>query len=77
MEHFIGQVMKLGKALVYAKRHFSLDDMYFAGALASLATVEMENVYLYEDEQKSFDMLRRESIELDDRLAPAAAESCS
>ena len=67
----------IGVIRIYTQeqRHFSMDDMYFAGAIANLAAIAMENAQLYEDAKKSFDTLRRELIELADRLTPASAHA--
>lgn len=69
----------IGVIRIYTQeqRQFSMDDMYFAGAIANLASIAMENAQLYEDAQKSFDTLRRELVELADRLTPASAQSRS
>ena len=67
----------IGVIRIYTEeqRHFSMDDMYFAGAIANLAAIAMENAQLYEDAQKSFDTLRSELIELADRLTLVSAQA--
>jgi GAF domain-containing protein len=42
---------------------FTLDDMYFVGAVANLGAIALENVRLYEAVQKDYEVLRQEMLE--------------
>lgn len=56
----------IGVIRVYTgeERHFSLDDMYFAGVVANLAGIAIGNAQLYESVKKDFVTLREEILKL-------------
>lgn len=43
--------------------HFTLDDIYFVGAVANLGAIAMENARLYEAVQKDYEAFRRDMLE--------------
>jgi len=43
--------------------HFTMDDMYFVGAVANLGAIALENIRLYESVQKDYDAFRAEMLE--------------
>jgi GAF domain-containing protein len=43
--------------------HFTLDDIYFVGAVANLGAIALENARLYEAVQKGYDTFRRDMLE--------------
>jgi GAF domain-containing protein len=43
--------------------HFTLDDMYFVGAVANLGAIALENARLYEATQKDYETFRRDMLE--------------
>jgi GAF domain-containing protein len=55
----------IGVIRVYAadRRHFSMEDMYFVGAVANLGAIALENAKLYETLKKDYDTFRREMFE--------------
>jgi len=62
----------IGVMRVYTQeqRHFSIDDMYFAGTAANLGAIAMENARFYESAKKSLDTLKQEILELATSLKP-------
>ena len=44
-------------------RHFTMDDMYFVGAVANLGAIALENARLYDAVHKDYEALRREMLE--------------
>lgn len=55
----------IGVIRVYAAepRHFTMDDMYFVGAVANLGAIALENARLYETTQKDYETFRRDMLE--------------
>lgn len=45
------------------RRHFTMEDMYFAGAVANLGAIALENAKLYETLKKDYETFRREMLE--------------
>jgi GAF domain-containing protein len=43
--------------------HFTMDDIYFVGAVANLGAIALENARLYEAVQKDYETFRREMLE--------------
>jgi GAF domain-containing protein len=43
--------------------HFTMDDMYFVGAVANLGAIALENARLYEATQKDYETFRRDMVE--------------
>jgi GAF domain-containing protein len=43
--------------------HFTMDDMYFVGAVANLGAIALENARLYEAAQKDYETFRRDMLE--------------
>jgi GAF domain-containing protein len=43
--------------------HFTMDDMYFVGAVANLGAIALENARLYEATQKDYETFRRDMLE--------------
>ena len=43
--------------------HFTMDDMYFVGAVANLGAIALENARLYEAIQKDYETFRRDMLE--------------
>ncbi len=43
--------------------HFSMDDMYFVGAVANLGAIALENARLYEAVQKDYEAFRQDMLE--------------
>jgi GAF domain-containing protein len=43
--------------------HFTLDDMYFVGAVANLGAIALENARLYQATQKDYETFRRDMLE--------------
>ena len=43
--------------------HFTLDDIYFVGAVANLGAIALENIRLYEAVQKDYEAFRRDMLE--------------
>ena len=64
----------IGVLRIYTKeqRHFSIDDMYFAGVVANLAAIAMENARLCQSVREGFDTLKQEIVDLADRLNPVS-----
>jgi len=58
-EDFIGVIR------VYSgeRRYFTLDDIYFVGAVANLGAIALENARLYEAVQKDYETFRRDMLE--------------
>jgi GAF domain-containing protein len=52
----------IGVVRVYtsAPRHFSMDDIYFVGAVANLGAIALENAKLYETLKKDYETFRKE-----------------
>jgi GAF domain-containing protein len=44
-------------------RQFTMDDMYFVGAVANLGAIALENARLYESIQKDYEAFREEMLE--------------
>jgi len=44
-------------------RHFTMDDIYFVGAVANLGAIALENVRLYESVQKDYEVFRRDMLD--------------
>ena len=44
-------------------RQFTMDDMYFVGAVANLGAIALENARLYEAAQKDYETFRRDMLE--------------
>ena len=55
----------IGVVRVYTgePRHFTMDDMYFVGAVANLGAIALENVRLYESVQKDYEAFRQDMLE--------------
>ena len=55
----------LGVIRVYTSEpyHFTMDDMYFVGAVANLGAIALENARLYEATQKDYETFRRDMLE--------------
>lgn len=51
-------------------RHFTMDDMYFVGAVANLGAIALENARLYETVQKDYETFRGEMLEWRAALGP-------
>ena len=43
--------------------HFTMDDMYFVGAVANLGAIALENARLYEATQKDYETFRQDMLE--------------
>ena len=43
--------------------HFTMDDMYFVGAVANLGAIALENARLYEAVQKNYEAFRQDMLE--------------
>jgi GAF domain-containing protein len=56
---------KIGLIRVYTAEpcHFTMDDIYFVGAVANLGAIALENARLYEAVQKDYETFRREMLE--------------
>lgn len=55
----------IGVIRVYSgeRRYFTLDDMYFVGAVANLGAIALENARLYEAVQKDYETFRQDMLE--------------
>jgi len=55
----------IGVIRVYTSEpyHFTMDDMYFVGAVANLGAIALENARLYEAAQKDYETFRRDMLE--------------
>jgi GAF domain-containing protein len=55
----------IGVVRVYTAepRRFTIDDIYFVGAIANLGAIALENSRLYESLQQDYDTFRREMLE--------------
>jgi len=55
----------IGVIRVYTSEpyHFTLDDMYFCGAVANLGAIALENARLYEATQKDYETFRQDMLE--------------
>jgi len=55
----------IGVIRVYTEElcHFTLDDMYFVGAVANLGAIALENARLYQATQKDYETFRRDMLE--------------
>lgn len=55
----------IGVIRVYSgeRRYFTLEDMYFVGAVANLGAIALENARLYEAVQKDYEAFRQEMLE--------------
>lgn len=55
----------IGVLRVYTSepRNFTMDDMYFVGAVANLGAIALENARLYDTVQKDYDAFRRDMLE--------------
>ena len=55
----------IGVIRVYTSEpyHFTMDDMYFVGAVANLGAIALENARLYEATQKDYETFRRDMLE--------------
>jgi len=55
----------IGVIRVYTaeRRQFTMDDMYFVGAVANLGAIALENARLYEAVQKDYEAFREEMLE--------------
>jgi GAF domain-containing protein len=55
----------IGVIRVYSgeRRYFTLEDMYFVGAVANLGAIALENARLYEAVQKDYETFRRDMLE--------------
>jgi len=55
----------IGVIRVYTSElyNFTMDDMYFVGAVANLGAIALENVRLYEATQKDYETFRRDMLE--------------
>lgn len=55
----------IGVVRIYtaAPRQFSMEDMYFAGAVANLGAIALENARLYDSCQKDYETLRIEMMQ--------------
>ena len=55
----------IGVVRVYTAEpcHFTMDDMYFVGAVANLGAIALENARLYEAIQKDYETFRRDMLE--------------
>ena len=55
----------IGVIRVYTSEpyHFTMDDMYFVGAVANLGAIALENARLYQATQKDYETFRRDMLE--------------
>ena len=55
----------IGVIRVYTaeRRHFTMEDMYFVGAVANLGAIALENAKLHETLKKDYETFRREMLE--------------
>jgi len=55
----------IGVIRVYTSEpyNFTMDDMYFVGAVANLGAIALENARLYEATQKDYETFRRDMLE--------------
>jgi len=55
----------IGVVRVYTaeQRHFTMEDMYFVGAVTNLGAIALENARLYEAAKKDYDEFRRDMLE--------------
>ena len=55
----------IGVVRVYTSepRHFTMEDIYFVGAVANLGAIALENAKLYETVKKDYETFRREMLE--------------
>ena len=55
----------IGVMRVYTSEpyHFTMDDMYFVGAVANLGAIALENARLYDSVQKDYDAFRQEMLQ--------------
>lgn len=55
----------IGVIRVYTaeQRHFTMDDMYFIGAVANLGAIALENARLYDTFQKDYEAFRQDMLE--------------
>lgn len=55
----------IGVIRVYTgeRRHFTMDDIYFIGAVANLGAIALENARLYDSVRKDYEALRRDMLE--------------
>jgi len=55
----------IGVVRVYTAepRHFTMDDIYFVGAIANLGAIALENARLYESLQKDYETFRQEMLQ--------------
>jgi len=55
----------IGVVRVYTAEpcHFTMDDMYFVGAVANLGAIALENARLYEAAQKDYEAFRQDMLE--------------
>ncbi len=55
----------IGVVRVYTAepRHFTMDDIYFVGAVANLGAIALENAKLYETLKKDYETFRRDMLE--------------
>jgi GAF domain-containing protein len=55
----------IGVIRVYTAKpcHFTMDDMYFVGAVANLGAIALENARLYEATQKDYETFRQDMLE--------------
>lgn len=55
----------IGVIRVYSgeRRYFTLEDMYFVGAVANLGAIALENARLYEAVQKDYEAFRQDMLE--------------
>ena len=55
----------IGVIRVYTSEsyHFTMDDMYFVGAVANLGAIALENARLYEATQKDYETFRQDMLE--------------
>ena len=55
----------IGVVRVYSAepRHFTMDDIYFVGAIANLGAIALENARLYESLQKDYETFRQEMLQ--------------
>jgi len=57
------EVMGVIRVYTAEPRHFTMDDMYFVGAVANLGAIALENIRLYDTVQKDYEAFRRDMLE--------------
>ena len=58
-----GETIGVIRVYTAEPRQFTMDDMYFVGAVANLGAIALENARLYEAVQKDYEEFRRDMLE--------------